>query len=136
MRQRIDVVYDDCDVHVNAVFDYGRQAADAISPLAAMPSPYVLAEIGRGHAVALLEEMDFVPSCDIIVLVTAPYEKRLERALSRDGMTADAFRARSDAQKEIGLSLFSSGKRIVTIFNNSGMEDLRKQAEYFSEALA
>ena len=57
MRQRIDVVYDDCDVHVNAVFDYGRQAADAISPLAAMPSPYVLAEIGRGHAVALLEEM-------------------------------------------------------------------------------
>ena len=85
---------------------------------------------------ALLEEMDFVPSCDIIVLVTAPYEKRLERALSRDGMTADAFRARSDAQKEIGLSLFSSGKRIVTIFNNSGMEDLRKQAEYFSEALA
>ena len=85
---------------------------------------------------ALLEEMDFVPSCDIVVLVTAPYEKRLERALFRDGMTADAFRARSDAQKDIGLSLFSSGKRMVTIFNNSGMEDLRKQAEYFSEALA
>ena len=90
------------------------------------------------HAVinaALLEDMGFVPFCDIIVLVTASYEKRLERALSRDGMTAEAFRARSDAQKDIGMSLFSSGKRVVTIMNDDGEDNLRKQAECFVSLL-
>ena len=90
------------------------------------------------HAVinaALLESMGFVPHCDIVVLVIAPYEKRLERALQRDGMTPEAFRARSDAQKEIGESLFSCGRRMVTILNDGDEDNLRQQALFFASSL-
>ena len=90
------------------------------------------------HAVinaALLEQMGFVPFCDLIVLVAASYEKRLERAVLRDGMSAEAFRARSDAQKDIGMSLFSSGKRVVTIMNDEDEDNLRRQADYFISSL-
>ena len=84
---------------------------------------------------ALLESMGFVPHCDIVVLVIAPYEKRLERALQRDGMTPEAFRARSDAQKEIGESLFSCGRRMVTILNDGDEDNLRQQALFFASSL-
>ena len=90
------------------------------------------------HAVinaALLESMGFVPHCDIVVLVIAPYEKRLERALQRDGMTPEAFRARSDAQKEVGESLFSCGRRMVTILNDGDEDNLRQQALFFASSL-
>ena len=80
---------------------------------------------------ALLESMGFVDHCDIIVLVTAPYEAREKRAMLRSNLTSNEFRKRSDAQKEIGLSLFSSARRIITIVNDEGEEKLRNQAGLF-----
>ena len=84
---------------------------------------------------AVLERMGFVEHCDAVILVIAPYEKRLERALMRDGLTEEAFKARSDAQKDIGESLFSSGKRVITIVNDKDDGELRRQAEFLSASL-
>lgn len=79
---------------------------------------------------ALLESMGFVPSCDEVVLVIAPYEVREARALKRDGMTAEKFRARSDAQKDIGLSLFASGRKVTTIVNDSDLDTISRQVSF------
>ncbi len=76
---------------------------------------------------AILEEMGFVPYCDEIIFVLAPYEKRLERALKRDGVSEEAFRRRSESQKSIGSGLFSSGKKVVTIINDKDDEELSRQ---------
>ena len=79
---------------------------------------------------ALLESMGFVPSCDEVVLVIAPYEVREARALKRDGMTAEKFRARSDAQKDIGLSLFASGRKVTTIVNDGDLDTISRQVSF------
>lgn len=79
---------------------------------------------------ALLESMGFVPSCDEVVLVIAPYEVREARALKRDGMTAEKFRARSDAQKDIGLSLFTSGRKVTTIVNDGDLDTISRQVSF------
>ena len=76
---------------------------------------------------ALLESMGFVPECDEIVLVVAPYEVREARAMSRDGITEEGFCARAEAQKDIGLSLFSSGRKVVTIINDDGEDTISRQ---------
>ena len=53
---------------------------------------------------ALLESMGFVPCCDLIVLVVAPYAVRAKRALERDGMTGrPAVNFRLDSE---GASIF------------------------------
>ena len=79
---------------------------------------------------ALLESMGFVPSCDEVVLVIAPYEVREARAMKRDGMTAEKFRARSDAQKDIGLSLFTSGRKVTTIVNDGDLDTISRQVSF------
>ncbi len=79
---------------------------------------------------ALLESMGFVPSCDEVVLVIAPYEVREARALKRDGMTAEKFRARSDVQKDIGLSLFASGRKVTTIVNDGDLDTISRQVSF------
>ena len=84
---------------------------------------------------AILELMGFVPHCDMVLLVLSSYEHRLQRALMRDGVTPEAFKARSDSQSEIGTTLFSSGKKIITIFNDSTEDALKKQCEFFSNAM-
>ena len=84
---------------------------------------------------AILEQMGFVPYCDMVLLVLSSFEHRLERALRRDGVTHEAFKARSDSQSEIGSTLFSSGKKVITIFNDSTEDALRKQCEFFSNAM-
>ncbi len=84
---------------------------------------------------AILEKMGFVPYCDQVVLVLSKYENRLERALNRDDITEDAFKRRSDMQKDIGSSLFSSGKKIVTIFNDGTEEQLSNQARFYCDSI-
>ncbi len=79
---------------------------------------------------ALLESMGFVEYCTLIILVVAPYEVREERAMARDGMTKEKFRARSDSQKDIGLSLFSSGKRVITIVNDRDKDTISRQVSF------
>ena len=84
---------------------------------------------------ALLEKMGFVKHCDQVVLVQADYSVREKRALSRDGATPESFRKRCDSQKEIGLSLFASGKKVVTILNNGSDEALSRQVSYYCDTL-
>jgi len=80
---------------------------------------------------AILEEMGFVPYCSEIIFVLAPYEKRLERALKRDGVSIEGFKKRSESQKSIGSSLFSSGKKVVTIINDKDDEELSRQVSSY-----
>lgn len=79
---------------------------------------------------ALLESMGFVQYCSIIILVVAPYETREKRALMRDGITKEKFRSRSEAQKDIGLSLFSSGRQVITIVNNNDQDSISRQVSF------
>ncbi len=76
---------------------------------------------------AILESMGFVASCDLIILVYAPFEVRLERARQRDSISEEGFRRRSEAQKDIGLAAFSSGKRVLTIINDGSVDQLSRQ---------
>lgn len=80
---------------------------------------------------AILEEMGFVPYCDEIIFVLAPYEKRLERALKRDGVTEENFRKRCESQKSIGESLFATAKKVVTIINDKDEEELSRQVSLY-----
>lgn len=48
---------------------------------------------------AALFESGFEKKCDKVFVVTAPYDVRLERILSRDNLTEEAARLRMDAQK-------------------------------------
>jgi len=78
---------------------------------------------------ALLESMGFVEYCDVIILVYAPYEVRLKRALRRDNITEENFRKRSESQSDIGLLALSSDKKVITIMNNTTEEQLSRQVE-------
>ncbi len=85
---------------------------------------------------ALLESMGFVESCDRIILVVAGYESRLKRALQRDsGMTEEKFRDRTMAQKDVGLSLFGSGRPVFTIINDEGFDSLSRQVMFLCDRL-
>ena len=78
---------------------------------------------------ALLESMGFVEHCSLIILVTAPLEVRMRRAAERDGISSEEFMKRARAQKDIGLSLFSSGRRVITVINDSTEDSLSRQVE-------
>ena len=78
---------------------------------------------------ALLESMGFVEYCDVIILVYAPYDVRLKRALRRDNITEENFRKRSESQSDIGLLALSSDKKVITIMNNTTEEQLSRQVE-------
>ena len=69
---------------------------------------------------ALLESMGFVPHCDKVILVTAPYEVRERRAFERSGLDKAEFRRRSDAQRDIG-------KQDVVIDQRWSMADFDKE---------
>ena len=85
---------------------------------------------------ALLESMGFTNECSSVILVIASYETRLKRALSRDsGMTAEKFRNRSEAQKDVGISLFASGKPVYTIINDEGLDSLSRQVMFLCDRL-
>ena len=84
---------------------------------------------------ALLEPMGFVPYCDRVVLVTAPYEVRERRAAERSGLSPEEFRKRSEAQKDIGISLFSSGKPVVTIINDGDKDSLSRQVSFYYDTI-
>ena len=84
---------------------------------------------------AILEKMGFVKYCDEILFVLSPYEKRLGRALKRDGVTEDSFRKRNESQKEIGSTLFSCGKKVVTIINDKEKDDLSRQVAAYCASI-
>lgn len=80
---------------------------------------------------AILEKMGLDAYCDEFIFVLSSYEKREERALKRDGITKEAFKARAASQADIGQRLFSSGKKVVTIINNSTEDALSRQIENY-----
>lgn len=84
---------------------------------------------------ALLESMNLVRLCDDILYVYAPFELRLERAVTRDGLTAEAFSRRNESQKDIGSTLFESGKRVITIINDKDREYLYRQVAAYCDIL-
>ncbi len=84
---------------------------------------------------ALLEEMGFLPYCDEILEVISPYEKRKERALKRDGITEEGYRKRALSQKNIGKSLPSCGKKVITIINDETEEKLSRQVGFYCASI-
>ncbi|WP_340063403.1 dephospho-CoA kinase [Ascidiimonas aurantiaca] len=83
------------------------------------PSPYVIKEA------AILFESGGAKECDLIITVTAPMETRIDRVITRDGVSREAVLARmknqwSDEEK-IKLSDFT----IV----NTDIEETRRQIE-------
>ena len=84
---------------------------------------------------ALLESMGFVKSCDTVILVTAPYSVRERRAYERNGLGSDEFRKRAEAQKDIGLSLFSSGRPLITIINDGDIDSLSRQVTFLCDTI-
>lgn len=85
---------------------------------------------------ALLEEMDLVSLCDEILYFWAPLEARLERGIWRDGLTREGFLMRDSNQKMIGSSLFECGVRVITILNDSGIEQLYRQLDFYCDTLS
>lgn len=84
---------------------------------------------------AILEKMGFLPYCDEVLFVISDYEKRLERAMKRDGIREEDFRKRADSQLDIGSTLFSSGKKIITIINNGTDEALSRQIKNYCASI-
>lgn len=84
---------------------------------------------------ALLESMGFVCSCDRVILVTAGYGVREKRAAERSALSSEEFRKRSEAQKDIGISLFSSGKPVITIINDADINSLSRQVSFLCDTI-
>ncbi len=84
---------------------------------------------------ALLESMGLVPLCDEVLYVFAPLEMRTERALKRDSITKEAFLKRDASQKNIGLTLLESGRRVITIINDQDEEYLYRQLSMYCDRL-
>ena len=84
---------------------------------------------------AILEEMGFTPYCDQIILVLSSFEHRLNRAMKRDMVSKEAFSRRAESQKDIGSTLFGSGKKIITIFNDGSEEQLSRQVKYYCDTI-
>lgn len=84
---------------------------------------------------ALLEDMGFVKYCSEVILVISPYENRYERARERDNITEENFRKRTNSQKNIGLGLYSSGKKVITIINDKEIEELSRQVSSYCASI-
>lgn len=79
--------------------------------------PYVIKES------AILFEHGLHHQCDKVILVTAPFELRLERCLLRDGMTEERFRAIVNNQWDE-----SETKPLADfVINNLTLEDTKNQ---------
>ena len=84
---------------------------------------------------ALLEKMELVGLCDEILFFHAPLEVRMKRAAMRDGLDEKAFLDRDRSQREIGSTLFECGRRVVTILNDSDLEHLYRQLDFYYATL-
>ena len=79
---------------------------------------------------AALFESGFDKRCDVIVVVDAPYDIRLDRILIRDNMTLEAAKLRMDAQKN---DEFYTDKADIVIKNYEPYnldDELRKVIEF------
>jgi len=107
-----EVINPDGTLNRKKLSERGFATAEATEKLNSLMHPmiteYMDKEVQRLHndgfekiiidAPALFES-GFDKKCDVIIVVTAPYDVRLQRILSRDNMTEEAARLRMDAQK-------------------------------------
>ncbi len=84
---------------------------------------------------ALLERMKLTDLCTEIWIVLSPYEKRLERALKRDGVTEESFKKRTLSQQDIGSTVYSLKKPVFTVINDSSKEVLCRQVELYCDRM-
>ena len=84
-----------------------------------------------GHIAAIVDapllfESGFDKECDIIIAVTAPREKRLERLLLRDNIPLEAIELRLSKQWN---DEFYTKKTNFVIRNNDSLEDIAEQVK-------
>ena len=79
----------------------------------------------------VLFESGFDKMCDVKICVTAPYDKKLQRIITRDGITEAEARARLDCQ----LSDDELRERCDYEIDNSGKEDVDFQIDGIISAL-
>lgn len=84
-----------------------------------------------GHIAAIVDapllfESGFDKECDIIIAVTAPREKRLERLLLRDNIPLEAIELRLSKQWN---DEFYTKKSNFVIRNNDSLEDIAEQVK-------
>lgn len=115
---------------------------DKLSLLNSITHPWMVEETKRlieahDNAVinaALLESMGLDMLCDEIIFVFSSKDIRKERALKRDGISEDQFEKRNSNQVNIGITLFTNCKKVITILNDSSYENLKGQLDsYYSE---
>lgn len=85
----------------------------------------------QGHIAAIVDapllfESSFDKECDIIIAVTAPREKRIERLLVRDNIPLEAIELRLSKQWNDD---FYTQKSNFVIRNEGSLEDIAKQVE-------
>lgn len=71
----------------------------------------------------VMDKPDFLSVIDLVVLVDAPLELRLERACARDGVSAEMIRKRTDAQR------FDISKADAVIRNDGTFALLKEKTE-------
>lgn len=84
---------------------------------------------------AILEKMGLDEYSDEIVLVDAPYEVRLQRALARDGISEEKFQKRCASQKDIGKKSETLGKKVVRIVNDGDKKHLYRQIKDYCDKI-
>ena len=78
-----------------------------------------------------LFEANAQEKCYKVIAVTASYETRLERIMSRDGISKEQARARMESQ--LNEEYFIKNSDFVII--NDGTEDIKKQIEAILEEI-
>lgn len=74
----------------------------------------------------LLYESGFDTECDLVIAVTAPIDTRIQRILSRDGITLEQAELRLSKQHP---DLFYTKKADYVISNGGSLDDLKKQID-------
>lgn len=80
-----------------------------------------------------LIESGFYKSCDMIIAVIAPIESRIQRIMSRDGISEESAKRRVLSQKNDD---FYSSVADITIFNGNDASDFEKTVKEIADAIS
>ena len=99
---------------------------------------HILMQMEQNHELAavidapLLFESGMDRICDMTVAVTAPFEHRLRRIMTRDGLTEGAARARMAAQNP---EEYYVARATISLSNDGDLDRLREQAALLARRL-
>lgn len=80
---------------------------------------------------AILNRLHLDEVSDQVIYVHSPYQMRLERAMRRDNISAEAFERRSSAQSDITPYNIKKGVPVVMIMNLSDEKELYRQVHVY-----